>query len=265
MSGHTLELTLPHNKGPDMARGKLRIEDGARRIRTVFDGEVIADTIRPRLVWEIPYFPTYYFHRDDVRMELLSATGATKRSPSRGDAMLYDVKGGAVLAESAAYSHTDSPVEKLRDYVAFNWSSMDHWFEEDVEVHIHAKDPYTRVDILPSSRHIRIEIDGVEVANSTRATLLFETGLPTRYYLPKTDVRLDLMTPTDTITQCPYKGDANYWSVEVNGTVYTDHVWGYRHPVHESSSIAGLVAFYDEKVDVFVDGVKQDRPKTKFG
>ena len=247
-----------------MARGKIRIEDGSKRIRAVFDGEVVADTTRPRLVWEIPYYPTYFFHRDDVRTELLSENGETKRSPSRGDATLYDLKGGSRIAESAAYSHIDSPIEELHDYVAFKWSSMDHWFEEDVEVHIHARDPYTRVDILPSSRHIRVEIDGVEVANSTRPTLVFETGLPTRYYLPKTDVRLDLLTPTDTLTQCPYKGDAGYWSVEVNGKVFPDIVWGYRHPVHESAPIAGMVAFYDEKVDVFVDGVQQERPKTKF-
>jgi uncharacterized protein (DUF427 family) len=247
-----------------MPRGKIRIEDGAKRIRAIFDGEVVADTTRPRLVWEIPYYPTYFFHRDDVRTELLSENGGTKRSPSRGDATLYDLKGGSRMAESAAYSHVDSPIEELRDYVAFRWSSMDHWFEEDIEVHVHARDPYTRVDILPSSRHIRVEVDGVEVANSTRPTLVFETGLPTRYYLPKTDVRLDLLTPTDTLTQCPYKGDAGYWSVEVNGKAYPDIVWGYQHPVHESAPIAGMLAFYDEKVDVFVDGVQQERPKTKF-
>lgn len=247
-----------------MPRGKIRIEDGAKRIRAIFDGEVVADTTRPRLVWEIPYYPTYFFHRDDVRTELLSENGETKRSPSRGDATLYNLKGGSRMAESAAYSHVDSPIEELRDYVAFKWSSMDHWFEEDIEVHVHARDPYTRVDILPSSRHIRVEVDGVEVANSTRPTLVFETGLPTRYYLPKTDVRLDLLTPSDTLTQCPYKGDAGYWSVEVNGNVHPDIVWGYRHPVRESAPIEGMVSFYDEKVDVFIDGVQQERPKTKF-
>ena len=248
-----------------MARGKLRIEDGTKRIRAVFDGEVIADTTTPRLVWEVPYYPTYYFPATDVRMALLAPTGTTKRSPSRGDADLYSIKGNSQVAEAAAYSHTDSPIEELRGYIAFDWDSMDHWFEEDVEVHVHARDPYTRVDILQSSRHIRVEIDGAEVANSTRPTLLFETGLPTRYYLPKTDVRLDLLTPSETVSRCPYKGDARYWTVEVDGTEYKDHVWGYQHPVRESAEIAGLVAFYDEKVDVFIDGVRQDRAKSKFG
>lgn len=248
-----------------MADRNIRIEDGAKRIRAVFDGEAVADTIRPRLVWEIPYFPTYYFPADDVRSELLIPNGDTRRSPRRGEATIYTIKGASRVAEGAAYTHADSPIEELRGYFAFQWDSMDHWFEEDVEVHVHARDPYTRVDSLRSSRHIRIEIDGVEVANSTRPTILFETGLPPRYYLPKTDIRLDLLTPTDTVTQCPYKGDANYWSVEVDGTVYDDHVWGYRYPVRESAEIAGLVSFYDEKVDVFVDGVQQERPKSKFG
>src|SRR5690606_20200851 len=117
-----------------------------------------------------------------------------------------------------------------------------------------------RVDVLSSSRHVRIEVNGVTVADSRSPRLLFETGLPTRYYLPKTDVRLDLLEPTDTVTHCPYKGTAEYWSV--NGE--KDLAWSYRTPLPESEKIAGLIAFYDEKVDVYVDGVRQDRPTTKF-
>jgi uncharacterized protein (DUF427 family) len=134
---------------------------------------------------------------------------------------------------------------------------MDAWFEEDEEVFVHPRDPYTRVDILPTSREVRVELDGVTIARSTSARLLFETGLPVRYYLPKPHVRMDLLTPTPTVTACPYKGTAEYWSVTVDGTEHPDLVWSYRTPLPESQKIAGLMAFYNDKVDIYVDGVRQ--------
>ncbi|MEN8234826.1 MAG: DUF427 domain-containing protein [Actinomycetota bacterium] len=247
-----------------MARGRIRVEDGNKRIRVVLGGEVIADTIRSKLVWEKPYYPTYYVPIDDVADDALVPTGATKRSPSRGDAELFDVKSNRRTAEQAAYHHADSPIAEIRDHVAFEWSAMDAWFEEDVEVHVHPRDPYTRVDVLPSSRHVEVLVDGVKVADSHHPRLLFETGLPTRYYLPKTDVRMDLLTPTDTQTHCPYKGTAEYWSATIGDAVHEDLVWSYRTPLPESHGIGGLVAFYNEKVDIVVDGELQGRSKTVF-
>jgi uncharacterized protein (DUF427 family) len=141
---------------------------------------------------------------------------------------------------------------------------MDEWLEEDEPVYTHARDPHTRVDILASSRHVRVEIDGVTVADSRSPRILFETGLPPRYYLPLTDVRTDLLRPSDTQSHCPYKGAAGYWSVDTGTNVHEDLVWIYRTPLPESQKIAGLAAFYDEKADVFIDGVQQRRPRTKF-
>jgi uncharacterized protein (DUF427 family) len=109
-----------------------------------------------------------------------------------------------------------------------------------------------------------VDVDGTTVAESTSPRMLFETGLPVRYYLPKTDVRLDLLTPTETVTHCPYKGQAEYWSVHTEGGVRDDLAWSYRAPFPESQKIAGLIAFYNEKVDIYVDGVLQERPVTKF-
>ncbi len=246
------------------ARGRVRIEDGPKRIRAYLGGEVVADTTAVKLVWEKPYYPSYYFPRDDVRTELLVATDEKRRSPSRGDAHVFDLKGPAGTVPGAAYTHPDSPIEQLRDLVAFRWEALDHWFEEDEEVYVHARDPHTRVDALRSSRHVRIEVDGVTVADTHAPVMLFETGLPTRYYLPKTDVRLDLLTPTDTLTYCPYKGEASYWSLDTGTAVHEDLVWSYRYPVLESAGIESLVCFYNEKVDVFVDGELQERPKTHF-
>ncbi|RVX40058.1 uncharacterized protein (DUF427 family) [Nonomuraea polychroma] len=241
-------------------RGRVRVERTAKRVRTYLGGRVVADTTSALLVWEVPYYPTYYFPLADVDEAALKATGATKHSPSRGDAVVHTVTSGTAEAVDAALAYPDSPLEEIRGHVRFEWDAMDAWFEEDEQVYFHPRDPYTRVDILPSSRHVRVEVDGVTVADSRHARILFETGLPARYYLPKPDVRLDLLEPTDTVTHCPYKGTAEYWSV--NGK--KDLAWSYRTPLPESERVAGLIAFYNEKLDIYVDGELQERPKTKF-
>ena len=225
-------------------------------------GEVIADSTNVLAVWEIPYYPQYYFPESDVKMEALVDSGETTRSPSRGEATLFQVKAGD--KKGAAYGYSDPIIQELAGRVAFKWDTMDHWFEEDEEVYFHARDPYTRVDILPTGRRVRVEIDGVTLADSTNASFLFETNLPTRYYLPKTDVRMGLLRPTDLATHCPYKGTARYWSVEIEGQTHENLVWGYDTPLPESQKIAGLVAFYNEKLDIYIDEVLEERPKTKF-
>jgi len=246
------------------SRGSVRVKPGAKRVRVFLAGRLVADTTRPLLVWEIPYFPAYYIPASDVRAELIP-TGKTEHSPSRGDAEIYDVavEDGSA-APGAALRYPDSPIEELRDMVRFEWSAMDEWLEEDEPVYTHPRDPYTRVDILASSRHVRVDIDGVTVADSVRPHLLFETGLPVRYYLPLSDVRMDLLRPSDTASHCPYKGAASYWSVDTGSGTHPDIVWIYRTPLPESQKIAGLACFYNEKVDVYLDGELQERPRSKF-
>lgn len=243
-------------------RGRIRIERSAKRVRAYLGGQLVVDSTAPVLVWEKPYYPTYYFPAADVLARL--TPDGTARSPSRGDAETYAVATGPRTAARAALRYRDSPIEELRDLVRFEWDAVEAWFEEDEEVFVHPRDPYTRLDILPSSRRVRIEVDGVVVAESASPRLLFETGLPVRYYLPKTQVRMDLLEPSGTVTQCPYKGTAQTWSVRGADRVQPDLAWSYRLPAPESQRIAGLVAFYDEKVDVFVDGLLQERPKTHF-
>jgi uncharacterized protein (DUF427 family) len=245
-------------------RGQVHTKPSAKRVRAYLGGEVVADTIHPVLVWEVPYYPAYYFPVADVRTDLLEPDGGTAHSPSRGDGQTYTVTAGGKRAPGAAVRYADSPIPELRDLIRLDWDAMDAWFEEDEEVFTHPRDPYTRIDILPSSRHVRIEVDGVTVAESSNPTLLFETGLPVRYYLPKTHVRLDLLTHTDSESHCPYKGQAEYWSVRTGDAVHEDIAWSYPTPLPESLGVAGHIAFYDEKVDVFVDGVRQERPHTKF-
>jgi len=243
-------------------RGRVRVERSDKRIRAMLGGEVVVDSTTPLLVWEVPYYPTYYFPEDDVRTELFVETGETRRSPSRGEATQYVVKAGS--GEGTAYAYHDPKIPELAGHYALLWKTMDHWFEEDEEVYVHARDPHTRLDILPSSRRVRVEIGGVTVADTTNGSFLYETGLPTRFYMPKTDVRMDLLSPTDLSTACPYKGTARYWSVSVDGETHDNIVWGYDSPLPESQKITGLVAFYNEKVDTFIDEERQERPKTKF-
>jgi uncharacterized protein (DUF427 family) len=244
----------------ETARGRVKVESCAKRIRVYAGGDLVADTTAALLVWEAPYYPTYYIPADDVRAAL-EPTGSTEHSPSRGDAEVLDVRTARRVIHNAALRYPSPQIEPLQGHVRFQWNAMDEWFEEDEPVYVHARDPHTRVDILSSSRHVEVRVDGATIAETHRPTLLFETGLPTRYYLPLTDARLDLLAPTATVTHCPYKGSATYWSLGDN----VDIAWCYRTPLAESQKIAGLICFYNERVDLVVDGVVQDRPPSRFG
>ena len=244
-------------------RGRVHTEPSMKRVRTFLRGDLVADSTQPMLVWEKPYYPTYYFPSGDIRAELI-ATDQIKHSPSRGDGRVYDVKVGTDVAPGAALRYPDSPLEQLRDLVRLEWVAMTEWLEEDEPVYTHPRDPYTRVDILASSRHVRVELDGIRLADSHQPRILFETGLPPRYYLPLSHIRMDLLHPSATETHCPYKGTATYWSVHSGDRVYEDYVWIYRSPLPESQKIAGLASFYNEKVDIYIDEELQERPRTHF-
>ena len=245
------------------ARGRVRTEPSNRRVRVFVGGVCIVDTDDALYVWESPFYPQYYLPRADFVDGVLTATATITRSPSRGPASHFTVRAGGSELVDAAWSHTDSPIEELRGRVRLEWDAMDAWFEEDEEVFVHPRDPSTRIQILPSSRHVTVAVDGVLIADSHRPVFLFETGIARRTYFSKLDVRMDLLSATATTSQCPYKGTANYWSVRVNDEMHEDLVWSYHAPTREAAPIADLVAFYDEHVDVTVDGVLQARPGTR--
>ncbi len=262
-----------------------RVEPNPRWIRGLVGDVTVVDSRRTLFVWEVPYYPQWYVPLADVAAELrpTKEPTAVEQTSNRGDATVYDLvisagADGSGQAEqvipAAARRHLDSPIEALRDLVRIRWDAIDQWLEEDVEVTVHPRSPYVRVDVLPTSRRVTVKIDGTVVAESTNASLLYETGLPARYYLPQADVRTELLTPTDTSSACPYKGVARYWSVTIPGgenpdgtstdTVHSDIVWGYDSPLPESEAVQGLMCFYNEKVDLEVDGEPVERPKTKF-
>ena len=245
---------------------RLRIEPNQRRVRVLFGGETVADSSRTIYLFETGHLPVYYFPRDDVRFDLLEPTSQHTHCPDKGDASYYSVVAGGRRPGNAVWAYPEPipAVAELADYVAFYWDQADAWFEEDDEVSRHPRDPYHRVDVLNSSRHVQVRVGGVLVAETRRPRLLFETSLPVRYYVPKLDVDLGLLVPSATRTRCPYKGEAVYWSVRAGGDVHQDIVWSYPAPIPEAPKIENLLAFFSEKVDIVVDGVLQERPVTPW-
>ncbi|HEV3103255.1 MAG TPA: DUF427 domain-containing protein [Candidatus Dormibacteraeota bacterium] len=242
----------------------VHIEFSPRRVRAYFDDKLIADSQRALLVFETKRPPVYWFPTADVRMDLL----APKEHDAAGDSrtVRWRPNAGGKAVENLAWSYLEptGDLAPLTDHIAFYWNAIDAWYEEDEEVFVHPRDPYTRVDTVHSSRNVRVVVDGETVAETNRPVLLFETGLPTRYYIPKLDVRTDLLEPTETVTHCPYKGDANYWNLRVGDKTYEDFVWVYRRPIPEIPKIENLLCFYNEKVDLYVDGELQQRQNSPF-
>jgi uncharacterized protein (DUF427 family) len=235
-----------------------------RRIRAFLAGETVLDTTSALYVWEWPHYPQYYIPLGDVRRELLTSEGNAKAT-RRGTVQLHAVSVGDTTRPRAAQLHRESPVEGLSGTVRFDWDAMDAWFEEDERVFVHPRSPYVRVDALRSTRPIRVELDGIVLAESPSPVMVFETGLPTRYYLDRTTINFEHLIPTDTVTACPYKGrTSGYWSVRANGTVHQDLAWTYEFPTRQLLPITGMIAFYNEKVDVYLDGHKLERPRTHF-
>jgi uncharacterized protein (DUF427 family) len=250
-----------------MTEGPVRLEPNHRRLRALVDGVVLADTIHSIYLFELGHQPVYYFPKQDVRFDVLEHTDHSTHCPRKGDAEYWSIVVGDRRIDNAVWGYP-VPLEGTADlsgYVAFYWNKVDNWFEEDEEVFVHARDPYKRIDALQSSRHVEIRLNGETIADTTRPILLFETGLPTRYYIPKLDVRLDLLHESTLTSACPYKGVANYFSVALPGAEIVDNiVWVYTAPIPQIPTIKNHLCFFNEKVDVVVDGVPQDRPNTKW-
>jgi uncharacterized protein (DUF427 family) len=240
------------------------VEPVPRRIRAVLAGQTVLDTTRALYVWEWPYYPQYYIPVADVRGELLVAEDQTKQS-RRGVEELHALQAGGEHRPHAARVLRESTVEGLAGTVRFAWEALDAWFEEDEQVFVHPRNPYTRVDALRSTRKVRVELDGTVLAESSSPVLVFETGLPTRYYIDRTEVDFTRLEHSDTVTACPYKGTtSDYWSVRIGDRTHADLAWSYNFPTRDLLPITGLVAFYNEKVDTFLDGQQLDRPVTHF-
>jgi uncharacterized protein (DUF427 family) len=242
----------------------VHIELSPRRVRAYFANQLLVDSEKVLLVFETRRPPVYWFPIEDVRMDLLAPKDEAASSGSGIQRWRSNNEGRAEDNLAWNYARPTGDLAPLEGHIALYWNAVDRWFEEDEEVFVHPRDPYTRVDTVHSSRHVRVEVDGHVVAETNRPVFLYETGLPTRYYIPKLDVRMDLLEPTDTVTHCPYKGAASYWSLKVGAKTYPDYVWSYPRPIPEIPKIENLMCFYNEKVEIYVDGDLQERPASPF-
>jgi uncharacterized protein (DUF427 family) len=236
-----------------------------RRIRAVLNRHIVVDTMSALYVWEWSRYPQYYLPIADVDPAVL-VDEQHEQKLSRGTARRYGLRVSDVSHPAALRVYgDDATVEGLAGRARFEWDAVDAWYEEDEQVFVHPRDPYTRVDALRSTRHVRIELDGVILAESSSPVLVFETGLPTRYYLNRTEVDFTHLIPTDTVTGCPYKGTTSgYWTAQLGDTTHADIAWAYDFPTRQLLPIAGLIAFYNEKVDITLDGQALARPVTHF-
>jgi uncharacterized protein (DUF427 family) len=238
-----------------------------KRIRVYFCGAKIADSYRAQILHETWHLPVYYIPMEDVAFDHLKPTDHRTHCPVKGDARYWSVTVGDRSAENAVWNYPE-PVgacPDISDLVAFSWGDMDAWFEEEEEVFVHPRDPYKRIEVVESSRHVQVAVDGVTVADSHRPMMLLETGLPTRYYLPKQDVHMAYLERTDKQTACPYKGvTSQYWSVNTGSATHENLAWCYEYPTPAAAKVAGRICFYDEKVDVYINGERQKRPQTPF-
>ncbi|WP_047866132.1 DUF427 domain-containing protein [Rubrobacter aplysinae] len=234
----------------------LYFEDSPKRVRAEFGGETVVDSRRAKLLHETGYLPVYYFPEEDLNPDLLHPTDHTTHCPFKGDAGYRSVEAGSRTAENAvwAYPNAEGVFAPLAGYAAIYFGAMDHWYEEDEEIHVHPRDPYTRVDVLDSSRHVRVLAGGETVAETDSPKLLFETGLPVRYYIPPEDVRTEALSESESRARCPYKGEATYYSVETGDVRVEDAGFSYPEPLKEAREVADHFCFLGEGVTVEVDG-----------
>ena len=237
-----------------------------QRIRAVVGDETLVDSREAKLLHESGHLPVYYFPRHEVRFDLLEPSETRTYCPHKGEASYWTVVTGEQRIEDAAWTYRE-PLESaafLAEHIALYWNRVDAWLAEDELLLGHPHDPFHRIDVHPTSRHVRVLLDGEVLADSVRAVGLFETALPPRWYLPAEDVRTELLEPSATTTRCAYKGLASYWSARVRGRLVEDLVWSYPEPQHEAEQVRGLLCFFNERVDLELDGELVERPRTQW-
>jgi uncharacterized protein (DUF427 family) len=236
------------------------------RLRAVFEREVVVDTMRPFLLHESDRLPVYHVAPEDVRRELLEPDGEPTEEEGRGAVQHWHLRTGDRVAPRAAWSYVEPPESAsfLRGLVGLRWNALDEWFCEDEQLFGHPRDPFSRIDVYRTTRHVCVSLEGVVLADTRRALVLHETGLPPRYYIPPEDVRTDLLEPSSLRTRCAYKGSASYWSARVGDRLVEDLVWSYPEPQHDAERVRDLLCFFNERVDLDVDGERPERPRTQW-
>lgn len=260
----------------------LRVHPIDKWLRASLGDTVVVDSTRAMVVWEPRrVVPSYAVPVADVKGDLVPYAGDAgaemavrmgtdgppvldPRTPFTvhscpGEPLTISTSQGDLAG--AAFAPEDADLD---GYVVLSWDAFTEWYEEDEVVLGHPHDPFDRIDCLRSSRHVVLSVDGQALADTTRATLLFETPLPMRYYLPQEDVRMDLLEPTERHSVCAYKGIATYWSADVDGHKVADIAWSYPQPLHDALPVRDMICFFTERVDLTVDGEVIARPVTPW-
>jgi len=260
---------------------ELRYQPTLKRLTVRLGPALVADTVQAMLVWEPKrVVPTYAVPQRDVSASLIPAAdrsgdtvnpvalgnGPAVLDPSSGfgahttGGESLDVIAGSATAGNAAFRPDDPD---LAGYLLLDFTAFD-WWEEDEPIVSHPQDPFHRVDVRASSRLVRLEHHGVVLAESDRPHMLFEAAFPmARYYLPRQDIRVELL-PSTLVTVCAYKGSATHYTAVVDGHELPDIAWSYEDPLLDATAVKGLISFYQERLDVFVDGRPVDRPRTPW-
>lgn len=262
-------MTAPPVDGPGVQRpaGDVVLEPARRRVRALVDGIWVIDSDDAITLYEQGSTPRWYVPVANAHPDLLVENGRVTPTTARGPAHWSDLHLPDRVIENAAWTHPEPPVgvPRLDGLISFEWNLLDAWFEEDDEIIVHPRSPYTRIDVLRSSRHVRVELDGMVLADTKRPLILLEGGHnPARYYLSWSDVDASLLEPSDSFTACPYKGIASYWNVRLGDVVHHDLLWEYRQPMWQVARIAGHVCPFNEFVDMWIDGVRLPPPETKW-
>lgn len=239
---------------PSMTDHTANVEPVPRRLRGYLGGALVFDTTHAVYVWDSPKYPAYHVPLSDLDPMMLTDDDHPRRL-RRGPTRTFSLTVGETVRAGAVRAYTHEAQEPVAGMARIEWDALDAWFEEDEQVWVHPRNPYTRVDALRSSRQVRVELAGRLVAESSAPVLVFETGLPTRYYLDRSAVDFSVLTPSDTVTECPYKGRTTaYWSATVGEVHVPDVAWSYDFPTRALSPITNLVAFYNEHTTITVDG-----------
>ncbi len=270
-----MSLTMPSGPLSGAPAGRLNVQLDVRgpilylqpleyRIRAIFEREIVVDTLRPFLLHESGRLPVYYFSPADVRMDLLEP--GRREDGEVGTLQRFGLRVGERFVPDAAWSYveTSDAAGFLRELVALEWNAIDEWFCEDEQLFGHPRDPFSRIDVVRTTRHVRVSVDGVVLADTRGALVLHETGLPPRYYVPAEDVRTELLEPSSLRTRCAYKGSASYWSARVGDRLVKDLVWSYPEPQHDAERVRDLLCFFNERVDLDAEGERAERPRTQW-
>ncbi|KZL65605.1 duf427 domain protein [Colletotrichum incanum] len=263
---------------PELARhllnnGPHKTQATSRRVRIILNHTYIVDTTNAIHIWEHVAYPQYYVPTSELRncnwkdkQDIQSAEDSSSVAAHVVEISIPGQNGNKDLVTDRVLRFSDDGKLSgvLKGLMRLEFGSMDQWLEEETPIYVHPKDPFKRIDILPSSRSVEVKVAGRSIAKTDFAVHLLETGLPTRYYLPLASVDQSVLRKSELMTKCPYKGDAEYYHIVVNGEEHKDLVWYYRLPTHESAGIAGLLCFYNEKVDIVLDGELLERPSTFF-